>query len=102
MKAYNVVRFRVKPGRESEFIDKNRDMNGRKMAGFINGAIVKTGERSYCLIGEWKDFASIVAARPQMIAQLDTFRDTLEDLGEGLGISDPVSGEVVVEVQGSE
>ena len=37
MKAYNVVRFRVKPGRESEFIDKNRDMNGRKMAGFISG-----------------------------------------------------------------
>ena len=28
-----------------------------------------------------------------MIALLDTFRDTLEDLGGGLGVTDPVSGE---------
>jgi len=26
----------------------------------------------------------------------DGFRDTLEDLGGGLGVSDPVSGEVVL------
>ena len=31
-----------------------------------------------------------------MIATLDTFRDTLEDLGGGLGITDPVSGPVVL------
>lgn len=33
-----------------------------------------------------------------MIATLDTFRDTLEDLGGGLGVTDPVSGEVVLEL----
>jgi hypothetical protein len=33
-----------------------------------------------------------------MIAMLDTFRDTLEDLGAGLGVTDPVSGEVAVEM----
>jgi hypothetical protein len=32
-----------------------------------------------------------------MIATLDTFRDLLEDLGGGLGVTDPVSGEVVLE-----
>jgi hypothetical protein len=31
-----------------------------------------------------------------MIAVLDSMRDMLEDLGGGLGITDPVSGEVVV------
>jgi len=41
---------------------------------------------------------SIVAARPGMIAMLDTFRDTLDDLGAGLGVTDPVSGEVAVEM----
>jgi hypothetical protein len=30
-----------------------------------------------------------------MIATLDSFRDTLEDLGGGLGVTDPVSGQVV-------
>ena len=32
-----------------------------------------------------------------MIAGLDRFRDMLEDLGGGLGVTDPVSGEVVLE-----
>jgi hypothetical protein len=35
-------------------------------------------------------------ARPNMIATLDTFRDALEDLGHGLGVTDPVSGPVVL------
>jgi len=43
--------------------------------------------------------ASMAAARPQMIATLDGFRDTLEDLGGGLGVTDPVSGEVVLELK---
>ena len=43
-------------------------------------------------------FQSIVAARPKMIAMLDSFRDTLEDLGGGLGVTDPVSGEAVLEM----
>ena len=40
--------------------------------------------------------ADLIAARPKMIATLDTFGDTLEDLGGGLGITDPVSGPVVL------
>jgi len=29
---------------------------------------------------------------------LDSFRDMLEDLGGGLGVTDPVSGEAVLEI----
>ncbi len=39
---------------------------------------------------------ALAKARPQMIATLDTFRDCLEDLGGGLGLTDPVSGPVVL------
>jgi hypothetical protein len=53
-------------------------------------------ERTYCIIAEWDDMADLIAARPKMIATLDTFGDTLEDLGGGLGITDPVSGPVVL------
>jgi hypothetical protein len=31
-----------------------------------------------------------------MIATLGSFRDTLEDLGGGLGVTDPVAGPVVL------
>jgi hypothetical protein len=42
---------------------------------------------------------ALAAARPKMIATLDTFRSTLEDLGGGLGLTDPVSGPVVLELK---
>ena len=96
MSAYNVVRFRVKPGRDDEFIEKHGAMAERPMKGFKGGAVIKIGDRAYCLIGEWDDFESIIAARSEMKDVLDTFRDTLEDLGSDLGVTDPVSGETVV------
>jgi hypothetical protein len=36
--------------------------------------------------------------RTAWIARLDRFRDMLEDLGGGLGVTDPVSDEVVLEM----
>jgi len=98
MTAYNVVRYRVKTGREREFLDKHGAMKGRPIKGLIEADIIKTGDRSYCLIGKWDNFDSIVAARPEMIATLDTFRDLLEDLGDDLGVTDPVSGAVVAQL----
>ena len=100
MTAFNVVRFRTKQGREAEFVEAHRKAR-RDFAGFKRVTLIKTGDRSYCLIGEWDSMQSLVAARPKMIATLDTFREMLEDLGQGLGVTDPVSGEVVVELQGT-
>ena len=70
----------------------------RTCAGFKRFVLIKTGDRTYCAIGEWDSYQSIVAARPKMIATLDSFRDMLEDLGGGLGVTDPVSGEAVLEI----
>ena len=98
MTAFNVVRFRVKPGREQEFLDAHRSAHA-DWPGLRRVNMIKTGERSYCIIGEWADMADLAAARPNMIATLDSFRDTLEDLGRGLGITDPVSGLVVLELK---
>jgi hypothetical protein len=98
MTAYNIVRFRVKPGRDEDFLDAHRK---RKLnwPGMRRATIIKTGERSYCLIAEWNDMEALATARPNMIAVLDTFRDTLEDLGEGRGVTDPVSGPVVLDLK---
>ncbi len=96
MNAFNVVRFRVKPGKEAEFLDAHRKMHP-DFKGFKRFVIIKTGDRTYCAIGEWDSYQSIVAARPGMIKMLDTFRGSLEELGGGLGVTDPVSGEVVLE-----
>ena len=97
MAAMNVVRFRVKPGKEQAFIDGQRSMR-RDMAGFLGARLVRTGDRTFCMVGEWRSFKNLAAARPQMIAILDGFRGMLEDLGGGLGVTDPVSGEVVAKI----
>jgi hypothetical protein len=97
MTAFNVVRFRVKPGHQDQFIARHRGINpGFK--GFRGGSLVKTGENTFCFIGEWASFKKIVDARPLMIGLLDSFREHLEDQGGGLGLTDPVSGETVVKI----
>jgi hypothetical protein len=95
MTAFNAVRFRVKPGFEQQFIDAHRKSR-EGFKGFENGWLVKTGERTFCVIGQWKSFQHLADARPQMIGILDEIRGMLEDLGSGLGLTDPVSGEAVV------
>lgn len=96
---FSIVRFRIKPGREAAFLDAHR--HGRaKWPGLVNGHIIATGERSYCLVCEWDDNDALVAARSRMIATLDTFRDTLEDVGDGRGVTDAVSGDSVLDLNG--
>jgi len=95
MTAFNAVRFRVKPGRDQEFLDAHKAV-ARDWAGLRHVNIIKTGDRTYCIIAEWTDMDALVKARPSMGATLNSFRDTLEDLGGGLGVTDPVGGPVVL------
>ena len=97
MTAFNIVRFRVKAGAEQRFLDVHRKMKPN-FKGFVAGHVVQTGDHTFCIIGEWRNFQSIVAARPQMVGLLDDVRDLLEDLGGGLGLTDPVSGQSVVKL----
>jgi len=98
MSSFNVVRFRVKPGQDQNFLEAHR--NGKAVwPGLVRGAIIKTGERTYCLIGEWRDIAALAGARGRMIATLGTFRDTLEAFDGDLGVTDAVSGPVVLDLK---
>jgi len=97
MQVYNVVKFKVKPGQEAAFLDAHS--NGKaKWPGLERGLIIKTGEQTFCLIGTWSSQEAMVAARSAMIKTLDSFRAVLEDQGEGRGITDAVSGAVVLEL----
>jgi antibiotic biosynthesis monooxygenase (ABM) superfamily enzyme len=98
MTAFNAVRFKVKAGREEEFLDAHRRIEA-DWPGLRHASIIEAGEGRYCIIAEWDDMESLAAARPNMIATLDSFRDVLEDMGGGLGVTDPVSGRVVLEMK---
>ena len=45
MTAFNVVRFRVKPGRDQEFLDAHKKIEAT-WPGLIHANIIKTGDRS--------------------------------------------------------
>jgi quinol monooxygenase YgiN len=95
MTAFNAVRFKVKSGREQEFLDAHKKVQAN-WPGLKHANMINTGDRTFCIIAEWTDMDALANARPNMIATLDSFRDTLEDLGGGLGLTDPVSGPVVL------
>lgn len=97
MTAFNVVRMRVKPEFVDEYLTFHRERAVEDMPGLKVLRVIRTGDRDFCFIGEWSGMEALAAARPAMIATLDRFRDKLEDLGEGRGVTDPVSGEAVIE-----
>lgn len=95
MTALNVVRFRIKPGMERAFLDAHRDGKAA-WPGLTRGLIIKTGDQDYVLVGEWPDMTVLAGARDRMIATLNTFRHMLEDQGNGIGVTDAVSGEAML------
>jgi antibiotic biosynthesis monooxygenase (ABM) superfamily enzyme len=102
MTASNVVRFRVKPGQEKEFVRLHEEMFREGQPGGSEAFLIQTGEREFCIVGKWDSMDALAAARPTMIGMLDRFRSMLEDLGNGLGVTDPVSGEIVAQTSASQ
>lgn len=92
------MRFRVKPGHEEEFVQIHHDLD-RNYPGLRRASLIETGDRGYCFVGEWDHMEDIVAARDGMVKNLDRVRDMLEELDGDLGVTDPVSGEVVFEIR---
>ena len=98
-KFMNVVRSKIKEGKKDEYMKKLKELfdNMKGTDGLISMKQIQTGPNNMCIIGERKDEQSIAKARDQMIAGLDTVRLMLEEISPELGVTDPVSGPVIME-----
>jgi len=98
-KFMNVVRSKVKEDKKDEYMKKLKEFfdNMKGTEGLISMKQDQTGPNSMCIIGEWKDEQAIAKARDKMIAGLDTVRPLLEEISPELGVTDPVSGPVIME-----
>ena len=98
-KFMNVVRSKVQEDKKDEYMKKLKEFfnNMKGTDGLVSMKQIQTGSNSMCIIGEWKDEQSIVKARDKMIAGLDTVRPLLEEISPELGVTDPVSGPVIME-----
>ena len=96
----NVVRSRIKEGLKDEYMKKLQDflasMKGTE--GLISKKQIQTGPNNMCIVGEWKDADSIAKARDKMIDGLDTVSPLLEEISPEVGVTDPVSGSVIMEI----
>lgn len=95
MVAFNVVRARVRPEYETEFLKANDDPGHEVERGLRCMSLVRTGEREFCLIGEWDSLDALAAARPVLGRWMDRMRPMLEELSEGA----EVSGRVVARLK---
>ena len=97
----NVVRSIVKEGKKDEYMIKLKEFfdNMKGTDGLISMKQIQSGPNSMCIIGEWKDEQSIAKARDKMIAGLGIVRPLLEEISPELGVTDPVSGPVIMEVK---
>jgi antibiotic biosynthesis monooxygenase (ABM) superfamily enzyme len=98
MTAFNVVRFRVKPGRKEDFIAAHKKA-ATDWPGLKHANLVQVGERGFALVAEWDSEEALEKARPKMIETLDTFRDCLEVLSPKTGVTAALSGPVVLEMK---
>ena len=91
----NVVRFEVKSEYVDDFFKVFSDLPSHE--GMLSQILIKTGEQNYCGVGLWESEEEAVEARPKMITFLDTIRHMLEEISPELGVTDAVSGPIVVE-----
>ena len=91
----NVVRFKLKP----DCVDKYFEViDNTSFEGMNQRYIAKTGDYDYCFVGIWESAEAIAAQRPAMITHLDEVRVFMEELSPELGVTDPVSGNIVSKV----
>ena len=95
MKSCNVVRYKVKPEHKDEFIQVMSKME--LMESNLSRKLIQTGDYHFCEIYERETREALDSAMPNMIKFLDTFRHMLEEISPKLGVTNPVSGPVIVE-----
>ena len=91
-KFMNCVRFKLKP----ECVDQYFEVQRKFICeGLTDRYIAQTGDDNYCFVGLWKSKEALVIARPKMIEHLDEVRGFMKELSPELGVTDPVSGDIV-------
>ena len=91
----NIVRFKLR----TDCVDKYFEaINKTNFEGMTQRFIAKTGSYDYCFVGIWESAEAIAAQRPAMISHLDEVRGFMEELSPELGVTDPVSGNIVSKV----
>ena len=95
-RAMNIVRYKPKANKKSSVIEAHKKWEKQSLDGAISLKVVDCGDVCCGLI-EWENEEKMQSAMPQLVEFLDTIRDDLDEVSPELGVTDPVSGKLVVD-----
>ena len=95
MEACNVVRLRVRPEFEAEFLAQLENPCAGVERGLCHSFLIKTAEHTYCLVAQWYSAAAMRQGEAHVLQGLGQIRHMLADLDDGQSAMKPFSGHVV-------
>ena len=88
----NVFRCKLK----QDYVDKYfKVINKTDIEGMRLRYIAKTGDYDLCFVGIWESAEATAAKRSKIIPHLEDVREFMEELSPELGVTDPVSGNII-------
>tara|TARA_E500000331_G_scaffold306374_1_gene310648 strand:+ start:310 stop:672 length:363 start_codon:yes stop_codon:yes gene_type:complete len=89
------VRFQTKKGQENAFIEANLKFNVSNYTGCLSHQCINAGNGRFQSVAVWESEDALVEARPLLIKFLDTLRPMLAEISPELGVTDPISGNII-------
>ena len=86
----NVVRFKVKAGKQAEFEELFKSAD--KWDGMLMHVLAKTGDQTYVGYGLWESEGKMQGAMPEMISLLDSTRHLWRSCRQNLVLLTPSLG----------
>jgi hypothetical protein len=91
MVAFNVVRARVRPEFEAEFLALNDNPGHEVARGLRCMSLVRTEEQHcYCFVGEWDSLDALAEAQPVLGQWLARMLPMLEETNESMAVAGKV------------
>ena len=89
------VRFKVKDRNRDALIDAMRGFDTQDYPGALSHQIIDIGDGRFQTTVVWENEDALVAARSDLINFLDSCRHLLDEISPELGVTDPISGQII-------
>ena len=89
------VRFKIKEGNREAFTAALLEFDVAEYAGALSHQIIDIGDGRFQTTIVWESEDALVAARSDLISYLDKWRHLLDEISPEVGVTDPVSGQII-------
>ena len=79
------------------FIQEFKSFNISDYEDALSHQVVDCGDGKFPTTVQWQSQDALIKARPALISFLDSVRPLLEEISPELGITNPISGELILE-----